>query len=124
MPLERHAIFPPLFVVVAMQRHVVRFIGYSKVGEDATLRRKFWEYLVPDAFADGMCVIDIDFYSGCVVSHLTDLALANNIETLDNLESRLPVPDICSELEILRAEIVQCKAHKLNVRQTLVCRKV
>ena len=100
-----------------MERHIVGFVSYPKVGEHAAIRRKLWQYLVAYTFADRVCIVDIDLHTGRVVTPLADLAFAYEIEALDDLKRRFPDPNVGAKLEIFGSKIVQTKAHKKSVRQ-------
>ena len=101
----------PLVVVVAVERHVVGFVGYREVGVDAFVGLEFWQEFAFEPRADLVGVAQRYFRARCVVAHLPHRSLANYIQAADQLERCLPVPNVCGEFESLAAKIVQCKAH-------------
>ena len=99
------AVIFPLLVAVAVERHVVRRIGNAEIAKDPFIRREFWQPFCFYPPTDVMGIVHRDLNAGRRVSHLAYLAFADDVETLDHLERRFPVPYVGGKFKVLAAEI-------------------
>ena len=107
----RDAVVLPLLVFVLVDRSVVGFIGNGSVGEHPFVRCELRQDLVAKLCSDEMRVFHIYLHAHRVVTHLPDLALAKDVQILDHLKDRFPIPYVRAEFEVLRTHVMQCEAH-------------